>query len=63
MHKYPVLKLYQQFFREHGAWAALMSGSGSTTFALFPDVAMAQAAVAPFEACFGVEGWMQIVRL
>jgi hypothetical protein len=26
-------------------------------------VAMAQAAVAPFEACFGVEGWMQIVRL
>ena len=62
-HKYPVLRLYQSFFREHGAWAALMSGSGSTTFALFPDVLMAQAAVAPFEARFGAEGWMQVVSL
>jgi len=63
LHKYPVLELYQRFFREHGAWAALMSGSGSTTFALFPDVVMAQAAVAPFEARFGAEGWMQVVSL
>jgi 4-diphosphocytidyl-2-C-methyl-D-erythritol kinase len=63
LHKYPILELYQSFFREHGAWAALMSGSGSTTFALFPDVVMAQAAVAPFEARFGAEGWMQVVSL
>ena len=63
LRKYPVLELYQSFFREHGAWAALMSGSGSTTFALFPDVVMAQAAVAPFEARFGAEGWMQVVSL
>ena len=63
LHKYPVLELYQSFFREHGAWAALMSGSGSTTFALFPDVLMAQAAVAPFKARFGAEGWMQVVSL
>jgi 4-diphosphocytidyl-2-C-methyl-D-erythritol kinase len=62
-HKYPVLGLYQSFFREHGAWAALMSGSGSTTFALFPDVVVAQAAVAPFEARFGAEGWLQVVSL
>jgi 4-diphosphocytidyl-2-C-methyl-D-erythritol kinase len=63
LHKYPVLELYQRFFREHGAWAALMSGSGSTTFALFPDVVTARAVVAPFEAHFGAEGWMQVVSL
>jgi len=33
LEKYPVLEIYQAFLREHGA-AALMSGSGSTTFGL-----------------------------
>ena len=32
--KFPVLALYQDFLRENGALAALMSGSGSTTFAI-----------------------------
>ena len=32
--KYPLLALYQEFLRAHGAAAALMSGSGSTTFAI-----------------------------
>ncbi len=63
LHKYPVLDLYQRFFREHGAWAALMSGSGSTTFALFPDEPTARAAVEPFESRFGTAGWMQVVGL
>ncbi|MFM8878254.1 MAG: 4-(cytidine 5'-diphospho)-2-C-methyl-D-erythritol kinase [Verrucomicrobiota bacterium] len=63
LHKYPVLGLYQSFFREHGAWASLMSGSGSTTFALFPDETTARSAVSPFEARFGTAGWMQVVRL
>jgi len=63
LHKYPILDLYQRFFRENGAWAALMSGSGSTTFALFPDEATARAAVMPFEARFGTAGWMQVVCL
>ncbi len=63
LHKYPVLGLYQSFFREHGAWASLMSGSGSTTFALFPDETTARSAVVPFEARFGMAGWMQVVRL
>lgn len=63
LHKYPILDLYQRFFRENGAWAALMSGSGSTTFALFPDEATARAAVTPFEAQFGTAGWMQVVCL
>ena len=35
LEKYPVLALYQDFFRENGAAATLMSGSGSTTFAIF----------------------------
>jgi len=63
LHKYPILDLYQRFFRENGAWAALMSGSGSTTFALFPDESTARAAVTPFEAQFGTAGWMQVVCL
>jgi len=63
LRKHPVLALYQRFFRDHGAWGSLMSGSGSTTFALFPDEGTAQAAVGPFEARFGTAGWMRVVRL
>ena len=32
--KYPLLALYQEFLQANGAAAALMSGSGSTTFAI-----------------------------
>ena len=34
LRKYPLLELFQENFRENGAPGALMSGSGSTTFAL-----------------------------
>jgi len=34
LRKHPLLAIYQEFLREHGALAALMSGSGSTTFAI-----------------------------
>ena len=34
LEKYPLLALFQEFLRAHGASVALMSGSGSTTFAL-----------------------------
>ena len=34
LEKFPVLELFQEFLRANGALAALMSGSGSTTFAL-----------------------------
>jgi 4-diphosphocytidyl-2-C-methyl-D-erythritol kinase len=34
LEKYPLLALFQEFLRSHGAVAALMSGSGSTTFAI-----------------------------
>ena len=37
LEKYPVLALFQAFLRANGAAVALMSGSGSTTFALVED--------------------------
>jgi 4-diphosphocytidyl-2-C-methyl-D-erythritol kinase len=59
--KFPILALYQEFLREQGAAATLMSGSGSTTFALFaPDV---EAAVARenFLSRFGASCWTALV--
>jgi 4-diphosphocytidyl-2-C-methyl-D-erythritol kinase len=63
LEKYPVLALYQEFLRARGAFGALMSGSGSTTFAMFPDVASAEAAVPGFRAEFGEVGWLKVVPL
>lgn len=37
LEKYPLLNLYQDFLRAEGAPAVLMSGSGSTTFAIAPN--------------------------
>lgn len=42
LEKYPWLAVLQEFLRENGALAALMSGSGSTTFALASDLCAAQ---------------------
>lgn len=63
LEKYPILRLFQECFARHGAMGTLMSGSGSTTFAIFPDLASAEAAVGPFQADFGVEGWTQVIAL
>jgi 4-diphosphocytidyl-2-C-methyl-D-erythritol kinase len=60
-HKYPVLQLYQEFLREHGAVGTLMSGSGSTTFALLKDAATASSLEARFKARFGQACWTAIV--
>ena len=40
--KFPVLALYQEFLRENGALVSLMSGSGSTTFAIAENLAAAE---------------------
>ena len=61
LEKYPVLALYQEFLREQGAAATLMSGSGSTTFALFRDLASAKAVVEDFKARFGASCWISVV--
>jgi 4-diphosphocytidyl-2-C-methyl-D-erythritol kinase len=59
--KYPVLTLYQEFFREHGALAVLMSGSGSTTFAVMENQSAGEALVEKFKAKFGQTSWMAVV--
>lgn len=63
LEKFPILRLFQEFLREHRAWGTLMSGSGSTTFALFDSLAGAEAAVGPFRERFGAAGWLQTVAL
>jgi len=63
LEKFPVLALYQEFFRAHGASVSLMSGSGSTTFAIFPSEAKAQSAIDPFKSKFGSTCWLTVVPL
>lgn len=62
LHKYPVLALYQDFFREQGAVATLMSGSGSTTFAVFPTPATAHQTAHFAQARFG-SVWTAVVPI
>ena len=61
--KYPILALYQECLREHGAAATLMSGSGSTTFALFTDTARAEAALTQLLSRFGDTAWTALTPL
>lgn len=58
--KYPVLQLYQEFLCAEGASAALMSGSGSTTFAVVPSVDAARGIEERFKARFG-RCWTAVV--
>jgi 4-diphosphocytidyl-2-C-methyl-D-erythritol kinase len=61
--KFPVLKLYQEFLREHGALVALMSGSGSTTFAIAENLAAAENLAEEFKSQFGDQGWIATVKI
>ena len=61
--KFPVLALYQEFLREHGALAALMSGSGSTTFAIAENLAAAEALAEKFKSQFGETCWTAAVPI
>ncbi|MDR3458398.1 MAG: 4-(cytidine 5'-diphospho)-2-C-methyl-D-erythritol kinase [Verrucomicrobiae bacterium] len=61
--KYPVLSLYQEFLREHGALVALMSGSGSTTFAIADNLAAAESLAEKFKGQFGDKGWLATVAI
>ena len=51
--KYPVLEIYQTFLREQNAVAALMSGSGSTTFGIFSSHDAAKVAEVKVREKFG----------
>jgi 4-diphosphocytidyl-2-C-methyl-D-erythritol kinase len=61
LEKYPLLELFQEFLRANGAAATLMSGSGSTTFAIFPNQAAAEALVEKFKSRFGQATWLAVV--
>ena len=61
--KYPVLALFQEFLRANGALAALMSGSGSTTFAIVETVAAGEALAEKFKSRFGESCWTAVVKI
>jgi len=61
--KFPVLQLYKEFLRDHGALASLMSGSGSTTFAIAENLAAAENLAEKFKSQFGDNGWTATVAV
>jgi 4-diphosphocytidyl-2-C-methyl-D-erythritol kinase len=61
LEKYPVLEVFQKFLREYGALATLMSGSGSTTFAVFENVTLAETVREQFLSFFGRNCWTAVV--
>jgi 4-diphosphocytidyl-2-C-methyl-D-erythritol kinase len=60
LEKYPLLALFQEFLRANGAAATLMSGSGSTTFALVHGQGAAEALAEKFKARFGQTNWIAL---
>jgi 4-diphosphocytidyl-2-C-methyl-D-erythritol kinase len=62
LNKYPLLALFQKFLRDHGAPLTLMSGSGSTTFALLPEPAAAADLATRFKTHFG-NCWTAVLPL
>ncbi|HEY1169944.1 MAG TPA: 4-(cytidine 5'-diphospho)-2-C-methyl-D-erythritol kinase [Verrucomicrobiae bacterium] len=63
LEKHPILKMYQDFLEARGAFRAMMSGSGSTTFAVFPSKAAADAVIEEFKGKFGETAWIASVEL
>jgi len=63
LYKYPLLKLFQEFFQKNGATVSLMSGSGSATFALVDCQQTAEELLEKFEAGFGANLWTAAVPL
>ena len=61
--KFPVLQLYKEFLRENGALVSLMSGSGSTTFAIVENLTSADALADKFKSQFGDQGWTATVTI
>jgi 4-diphosphocytidyl-2-C-methyl-D-erythritol kinase len=63
LEKFPILELFQEFLRENGALAALMSGSGSTTFAICETVSSAETLAEKFKSKFGQNCWTAVVPI
>ena len=63
LNKYPLLALFQEFLKSAGAAATLMSGSGSTTFALVSGQNAAGQLREKFKGKFGGNYWTAVVAL
>jgi 4-diphosphocytidyl-2-C-methyl-D-erythritol kinase len=61
--KYPLLACFQEFLLGEGAIQALMSGSGSATFALTTNLEDAERLQERVKSKFGPECWTAAVRL
>jgi 4-diphosphocytidyl-2-C-methyl-D-erythritol kinase len=61
--KYPVLAVYQAFLKSNGALATLMSGSGSTTFAIATGKPECEELRNRFKSEFGGACWTAVVPL
>ena len=61
LEKYPLLALFQEFLRANGAAATLMSGSGSTTFAVVQGLDAAKDLAEKFKSKFGAGNWLAVV--
>jgi 4-diphosphocytidyl-2-C-methyl-D-erythritol kinase len=61
LEKYPLLALFQEFLRSHGAAATLMSGSGSTTFAIVENRRAAEMLREKFLVKFSRTCWTALV--
>ncbi len=57
LRKYPLLRVFQEFFHAQGAAGSLMSGSGSSTFAVFESPERAARALDAFRVKFGQSIW------
>lgn len=63
MSKYPILLMHQEFLRSEGACVSLMSGSGSTTFAIFRTWSEAARVQEMLLGRFGSGLWSKIVPI
>jgi len=63
LEKFPMLGLFQEFLRENGALAALMSGSGSTTFAIVESVFSGESLAEKFKSQFGQNCWTAVMNI
>jgi 4-diphosphocytidyl-2-C-methyl-D-erythritol kinase len=61
LEKYPLLAIIQEFLRANGAVVTLMSGSGSTTFALSTGQGVAEQLLEKFRQKFGDSYWTALV--
>ena len=61
LEKHPLLQLFQDFLNSHGAVGTLMSGSGSTTFAIVPDQLAGEQLAEKLRSKFGEKNWIAVV--